>query len=73
MDKVILSLIDNGPGLPESVKTNMFQAFATEGKTKGTGLGLFMCKWIVDTHEGELIYETETGKGTSFHILLPKD
>ena len=71
VDKVILSLIDNGPGLPESVKENMFQAFATEGKANGTGLGLFMCKAIVDAHNGNLTYVTKEGEGTTFIISLP--
>lgn len=68
-----ISLIDNGPGIPEAVQIRIFQAFTTEGKTKGTGLGLFMCRWIVKTHNGSLTYETKHGEGTTFFIDLPTD
>ena len=70
-DRVILSLTDNGPGLPEAVQARIFDAFATEGKAGGTGLGLYMCKWIVETHNGELSYVTKRGEGTTFTITLP--
>lgn len=72
-NKIILYLIDNGPGLPKSVEERIFQAFVTEGKANGTGLGLFMCKWIVETHNGELTYLTKSGEGTTFIISLPLD
>ncbi|HMV41674.1 MAG TPA: sensor histidine kinase [Leptospiraceae bacterium] len=67
-----ISLTDNGSGIPESVQTRIFQAFATEGKANGTGLGLFMCKMIVEAHNGRLTYETKLGEGTSFFITLPE-
>jgi signal transduction histidine kinase len=66
-----ISLIDNGPGLSEAVEGRIFEAFATDGKAKGTGLGLFMSKWIVEAHNGSLTYETKHGEGTSFFITLP--
>ncbi len=69
--KVTLSLIDNGPGLPAALSDRIFDAFATEGKSKGVGLGLFMCKWIVDSHQGELTYRTKPDVGTTFFITLP--
>ena len=59
--------------LPKSVEERIFQAFVTEGKANGTGLGLFMCKWIVETHNGELTYLTKSGDGTTFIISLPLD
>lgn len=70
-NKVILYLIDNGPGIPEYVEKNIFQIFVTEGKSKGTGLGLFMSKLIVEAHNGQLTYETKRGEGTTFIITLP--
>ncbi|MDD1444243.1 ATP-binding protein, partial [Dolichospermum sp. ST_sed3] len=68
---ILISLIDNGSGIPESIKSRIFEAFATEGKVKGTGLGLFMCKMIVDAHNGSLTYKSEKDKGTIFIIQLP--
>jgi signal transduction histidine kinase len=70
-DRVMLYFIDNGNGLPKSVEERLFEAFTTEGKTKGTGLGLYMCKWIVESHNGELTYKTKSGEGTTFFISLP--
>jgi nitrogen fixation/metabolism regulation signal transduction histidine kinase len=56
-DEIVISFIDNGSGLPETIERRIFEIFASEGKTKGTGLGLFMCKWIVGEHNGDLKYE----------------
>jgi signal transduction histidine kinase len=68
---IIISFIDNGNGLPKSVEERIFEAFTTEGKNKGTGLGLYMCKWIVESHNGTLTYETKQGEGTTFFVSLP--
>jgi signal transduction histidine kinase len=67
-----IAVEDNGPGLPASMEEKIFQAFATEGKEKGTGLGLFMSKMIVEAHGGSLSYQTQRGEGTTFFINLPK-
>ena len=68
----IFAVEDNGPGLPASFEEKIFEAFATEGKAKGTGLGLFMSKWIVEAHGGTLTYNTKLGEGTTFFIKIPK-
>ena len=68
--KLHLSFEDNGPGLPESVQERIFQTFATEGKVNGTGIGLYMAKWTMDTHKGEVQYKTERGKGTTFTLIF---
>lgn len=68
---LVLSFSDNGPGLPESIQQRIFQTFATEGKANGTGIGLYMAKWTMDSHKGEIHYETESGKGTTFTLLFP--
>jgi len=68
--KLHLSFEDNGPGLPESVQERIFQTFATEGKVNGTGIGLYMAKWTMDTHKGEIQYKTERGKGTTFTLIF---
>jgi signal transduction histidine kinase len=67
---LLFALTDNGHGISESIVENLFDAFHTKGKTKGTGLGLFMCKNIVEAHKGQLSYTTEIGKGTTFYIKL---
>jgi signal transduction histidine kinase len=68
--KLHLAFEDNGPGLPESVQERIFQTFATEGKVNGTGIGLYMAKWTMDTHKGEIQYKTEKGKGTTFTLIF---
>jgi len=65
-----LSFEDNGPGLPESVQERIFQTFATEGKVNGTGIGLYMAKWTMDTHKGEVQYKTQKDKGTTFTLIF---
>ena len=68
--KLYLSFEDNGPGLPESVQERIFQTFATEGKVNGTGIGLYMAKWTMDTHKGEVQYKTQKDKGTTFTLIF---
>jgi signal transduction histidine kinase len=63
---------DNGAGIPEQIRNNLFDPFVTYGKTGGTGLGTAIVKSIVEAHKGRIRFETTTGKGTSFFILLPK-
>ncbi len=66
-----IDVIDNGPGISPFVLENIFKPFSTEGKTKGTGLGLFMSKWIIEQHGGNLSYTTSLGEGTTFTMLIP--
>jgi signal transduction histidine kinase len=59
---------DTGPGLPEGV--DVFQLFVTT-KPKGTGLGLSIVQQIVLQHGGEILVDTEAGKGAAFTVCLP--
>ena len=61
---------DNGPGLPQSVRRNLFTPFTTT-KPKGLGLGLSIVKRIIDSHGGEIRLISEVGYGTEFTIRLP--
>lgn len=70
--KVVVSITDNGPGIPEKVLPKIFDPFYTTKEVgTGTGLGLSISKGIVEEHEGEIRVDTEQGKGTTFHISLP--
>ena len=62
---------DTGPGIPESIRARLFEAFTTEGKKEGTGLGLAIVRRIVEDHGGTITFTTETGQGTEFVITLP--
>ena len=63
---------DNGPGIPESIRHNLFESFVTSGKESGTGLGLAIVKKIVEQHNGAVDFTTRTEDGTTIHIRLPK-
>ena len=71
-DKIQISISDNGPGIPDSIKDKIFQPFFTTKPTgQGTGLGLSLSYDIVKAHGGELQAESEEGKGSRFYITLP--
>ncbi|MCX6649784.1 MAG: response regulator [Candidatus Bathyarchaeota archaeon] len=71
-DEYILIVIkDNGSGIPDDIKANLFKPFVTS-KSNGTGLGLNFCKRIVEAHHGEISVESTLGSGTSFSLKLPK-
>ena len=70
-DQLHLSFADSGPGIPEEMRGRLFQAFATSGKVGGTGIGLAICKRIVDEHRGRIECDSSPGKGTTFHVWLP--
>jgi signal transduction histidine kinase len=69
-ERTVISVIDNGPGLPPRARENLFIAFEGSARAGGTGLGLAIAREIVEAHGGELIL-AETGQGTRFDIILP--
>ncbi|MCL6257640.1 ATP-binding protein [Aquiflexum sp. TKW24L] len=70
-DKIEIKVSDNGPGIPSSIKSKIFQPFFTTKPTgQGTGLGLSLSYDIVKAHGGELRVETKEGKGSEFIIIL---
>ncbi|MEO5863622.1 MAG: ATP-binding protein [Nitrospiraceae bacterium] len=65
--QVEISVTDNGPGIPEQAKAQVFERFSQlkiDGR-RGLGLGLFIAKWIVDAHQGRIWLTSEVGKGTT--------
>lgn len=69
-DMVEISVADTGPGLPESVRARLFQPFVTT-KSSGMGVGLSVCRTIVEAHGGELRVEDGAGGGTVFLFTVP--
>ena len=61
---------DNGPGIDESMKNTIFDAFHST-KTDGMGLGLAISRSIIEAHDGQLRVESQTGSGTTFYFTLP--
>jgi two-component system NtrC family sensor kinase len=70
-DKVILTVKDNGSGIPQNIVDKIFQPFFTTKPTgQGTGLGLSLSYDIIKAHGGEIKAETKEGEGTEFIIQL---
>jgi len=71
-DKVMISVKDNGNGIPQKVKEKIFQPFFTTKPTgQGTGLGLSLSYDIIKAHGGEISVKTIEGEQTEFTIILP--
>jgi C4-dicarboxylate-specific signal transduction histidine kinase len=71
-NNLVISITDFAGGLPESVKNKLFKEMITTKGKNGTGLGLFMSYSNIRAHfNGNITFETEAGKGTTFNIILP--
>lgn len=71
-----IGISDNGPGIPAEALDHMFEKFfrvsgELEEGSKGTGLGLFICKAIVEAHGGKIWVESELGVGSKFSFTIP--
>jgi signal transduction histidine kinase len=62
--------MDNGGGIPAELRSKIFTPNFTT-KTSGTGLGLAMCKGIVEESKGNIWFQTSLGEGTTFFVELP--
>ena len=69
-DEAEITISDTGSGMPEKVMENLWKPFQTT-KSKGMGLGLAICKRIVDAHGGIISVESKAGEGTTFTLRLP--
>ena len=66
----IITVADNGPGVPKEVRSSLFEPFVSHGKSGGTGLGLAIARSIVAAHHGSVDYTT-SNSGTVFSLQLP--
>ncbi len=74
--EIEFSIKDSGVGIPESQQKRIFSKFFRASnvirmETEGTGLGLFITKNIINAHKGRIWFESQQGKGTTFHFTLP--
>ncbi len=72
-EMVHVEIADSGPGIPESMMDHLFEPFfTTKPEGRGTGLGLTVCREIVEEHGGQIDLTSQVGLGTTFKITLPK-
>lgn len=75
-DGVLLSMRDNGSGIPERFQARIFQKFSQAsdgtGPRTSTGLGLTFCKMAVEAHGGRIWFESQEGRGSTFYVWLPR-
>ena len=69
--EIVTEIEDTGPGIAPEISDKLFQAFATYGKDLGTGLGLFICKKIIEDHRGRIWVRNEPNHGAIFCFALP--
>ena len=69
-DQVHLCIADHGPGIPEEVANRLFEPFFTT-KSEGMGMGLNICRSVVEGHKGRLWIEPNPDGGSIVHVLLP--
>ena len=73
---LLFTVRDEGPGIPKEAQTRLFEKFyrvsdEISKRKKGSGLGLTVCKLIVEAHGGTIWVDSEPGKGTAFRFRLP--
>ncbi|RPI87793.1 MAG: GAF domain-containing protein [Chloroflexi bacterium] len=73
-DKAHVTITDHGPGIPPEHMKNLFKRFYRvpdyAAVARGTGLGLFICRQIIQAHGGEITVDSTIGMGTTFHMYL---
>lgn len=71
-NSAVVEIIDTGSGMPPEVLQKLFQPFfTTKPKGVGTGMGLTICRNIIEAHGGRMEVESAVGKGSTFRIMLP--
>ena len=68
---ISIRILDTGKGIPPDALSHIFEPFFTSGKRRGTGLGMAICKNIVEAHHGDIFVTSEVGRGTTVYIWLP--
>jgi two-component system sensor kinase FixL len=71
-EHIIVSVADNGPGFDPKIEANLFQPFNTS-KPEGMGIGLSVCRTIVESHGGKITAANNKNAGVTFQITLPVD
>ena len=72
-ERIYVTILDNGPGIPASVRRTLFDPFVTAGKPNGTGLGLTLARRIAEEHGGSVHLEESNRERTVFTLSLTKN
>jgi signal transduction histidine kinase len=72
-ERIYLTILDNGPGIPASVRRTLFDPFVTAGKPNGTGLGLTLARRVAEEHGGSVCLEESNRGRTVFTLSLTKN
>jgi signal transduction histidine kinase len=72
-ERIYVTILDNGPGIPASVRRTLFDPFVTAGKPNGTGLGLTLTRQIAEEHGGTVCLENADRERTVFTLSLTKN
>ena len=71
-DEVVVRVSDTGTGMRPEVQEQVFESFfTTKSADKGTGLGMSISQNIIEQHKGQIRFNSELGRGTTFEIYLP--
>jgi signal transduction histidine kinase len=72
-ERIYVTILDNGPGIPASIRRTLFDPFVTAGEPNGTGLGLSLARRIAEEHGGSVCLEESDRAKTVFTLSLTKD
>jgi signal transduction histidine kinase len=72
-ERIYVTISDNGPGIPASIRKTLFEPFVTAGKPNGTGLGLTMARRIAEEHHGSVWLADSNQEWTVFTLSLSKN
>ena len=72
-DELVLTFVDDGAGVPLAFQHRLFDAFATQGKVEGTGLGLAMVKQVAEAHGGTAAYRDTPGGGATIELRIRRE
>lgn len=70
-DRAVISVSDNGPGIPEAEQERLFRMGEKGIDSKGTGLGLYLCRQIVESFDGEIWHDPAGAEGATFRAAVP--
>jgi signal transduction histidine kinase len=72
-EQIYVTILDNGPGIPASIRRTLFEPFVTAGKSNGTGLGLTLARRIAEEHGGSVWLDESNQEWTVFTLSLSKN